>query len=265
MWVRVRKGFSGVCSSVATTDPAPTVAGNPPLRVELRDVCLRIEDRVVFDQFSLSLDVWRTGFVGGNGAGKSQLLRLIAGLTKPDSGTIRVNGFDPAANRRRATSEIGFVFQNPDHALLFPTVIEELTFGPQSRGTPRADARAMAQAQLQAFGVAGWAERLVHSLSQGQKHLLGLMAASIGNPRLLLLDEAFAGLDLVTTLSLQRILANLPTAQIEASHDLIGLAHCDNVLWIEAGKVKQEGAPETVLPAYRAEMEARAQAAPDWQ
>lgn len=200
------------------------------------------------------MEVGRLGLVGRNGAGKSQFLRLIAGLTKPDEGKVRVGGFDPARDRRAATMQIGFVFQNPDHALLFPTVLEELSFGPKAQGATPCEAEERARAHLDLFGVDHWEGRLVHSLSQGQKHLLGLMAASIGNPGIVLLDEAFAGLDLPTTVALRRMLNELPAARIEASHDLDSLLTCDRVLWIDEGAVAIDGAPALVIEAYREAM-----------
>tara|TARA_R110002020_G_scaffold95357_39_gene228870 strand:+ start:2371 stop:3117 length:747 start_codon:yes stop_codon:yes gene_type:complete len=228
-----------------------------PARIRFEDVSLTLEDRVVFDGLSVEMDVSRTGLVGRNGAGKSQFLRLVSGLVTPDSGTVTVNGFDPAKNRKRATREIGFVFQNPEHGLLFPTVIEELTFGLKAHGMGKREADARAREILQNFGVPGWDERLVHSLSQGQKHLLCLMVATAPEPGLLLLDEAFAGLDLPTETSLHRMLARLPVAQIAANHDLASLARNDRLVWLDAGAVRAEGAPDEILTAYRAEMEGR--------
>ena len=239
--------------------PCPVLA---PVRVVIEGVSLHLEDRRVFEDLTLSVNVRRLGLIGRNGSGKSQLLRLIAGLTRPDVGTVRVNGYDPATDRRRATAEIGFLFQNPDHALLFPTVLEELSFGPRSQGKQRAQAEAAARAQLGRFGCGSWSDRLVHSLSQGQKHLLGLMAATMCEPRLLLLDEAFAGLDLTTSLALRQRLEARTEARIEASHDLIGLASCDHVLWIEDGRVRERGEAAAVIARYRTQMEAQAGAGP---
>lgn len=238
------------------------IGAMPVCRISLRDVSLTLEDRPVFDRLSLDLTAGRIGLVGRNGAGKSQLLRLIAGLVAPDVGAVAVNGFDPAKDRRRATSEIGFVFQEPEHALLFPTVIEELRFGPASQGRSRPEADRAARGMLAHFGLADWETRLVHSLSHGQKHLLALMAACVGGAGLVLLDEAFAGLDLPTERALQRLLDKLPAAQIQASHDLAALAGCDRVIWLERGLVRGDGPPQRVLPAFRAAMEA-APLAPD--
>lgn len=224
------------------------------MRVELSKVDLTLEDRTVFAGFDLSLDVGRLGLIGRNGAGKSQMLRLIAGLNKPDKGRVTVGGFDPARDRKDATQRIGFVFQNPDHALLFPTVLEELTFGPKAHGSTTREAEVKARAHLARFGKSDWEGRLVHSLSQGQKHLLGLMVATITDPDILLMDEAFAGLDLPTSAALRRVLDTLPAARIEASHDLPSLMDCDRVLWIDGGRVAGDGPPDQVIAAYREAM-----------
>ncbi len=227
-----------------------------PVRVTLEDVSLAIDGRQVFERLSLDLTPGHVGLIGRNGAGKSQLLRMIAGLVKPDSGQVRVDGFDPAKDRCRATASIGFVFQNPDHALLFPTVIEELSFGPKAQGATKAQAERVADDLLARFGVPDWRDRLVHSLSQGQKHLLGLMAACANAPKLLILDEVFAGLDLPTSRSLRHILNGLGMARIEANHDLAALAGCDRVLRIAGGTVGDDGAADPVIARYMSEMEA---------
>lgn len=224
--------------------------------VTLEDVRLTLEDRVIFDGLSLDLEAGRIGLIGRNGTGKSQLLRLIAGLQAPDSGRVRVNGFDPAKDRRAATRTMGFVFQNPDHGLLFPAVLEELRFGAESQGWSRAEADARSLELLAQFGKSEWSTRLTDSLSMGQKHLLALLAVCVTGPQLLLLDEVFAGLDLVTERVLRRVLDEMPVAQIQASHDLPALAQaCTRMLWIDGGKVAADGAPAQVIAAYCAAMD----------
>lgn len=226
--------------------------GRSNIDVTLENVSLTLEDRSVFDGLSCTLSPGRIGLIGRNGSGKSQFLRLIAGLQPASGGTLRVNGIDPAKDRKSATRDIGYVFQNPDHGLLFPTVMEELRFGAESQGWPRSDAQARALETLQEFGVEDWHDRLVESLSMGQKHLLALLAVCVTGPKLLLLDEVFAGLDLVTERLLRRALDRMPMAQIQASHDLDALAQaCDRMLWIDAGKIIADDAPEQVIKHYR--------------
>jgi biotin transport system ATP-binding protein len=229
-------------------------------RITLNDVSLTLDDRAVFAGLSLDLDfgigggaTGRIGLIGRNGSGKSQLLRLIAGLQAPDSGSVRVNGFDPAKDRKSAVTAIGYVFQNPEHGLLFPTVMEELCFGAESQGWSREEADTAARALLAQFGRQDWEGRLGDSLSMGQKHLLALLAICVTGPQLLLLDEVFAGLDLVTERRLRAALAGMPMRQIQASHDLGVLEDaCTRMLWLDNGTLHGDGAPGEVIAAYRA-------------
>ncbi len=226
--------------------------------IELTDVALAREDRPVFDGLNLRLEEGRIGIVGRNGAGKSQLLRLIAGLAAPDRGTVRLGGIDPAADRKAALRAVGVLFQNPDHQLIFPTVDEELSFGLTAQGVTRDEAAARGAAMLARFGRSDWAGRNVQTLSQGQRHLLCLMAVLLMEPRTILLDEPFAGLDLLTSLKLQGILAGLPQRTLHVSHDLTALRDCDRVIWLDAGRVVADGPPAGVLVDYAAAMTERA-------
>lgn len=229
-------------------------------QVRLTDVAYARDGRRVFDGLSLTLDAARIGIVGRNGSGKSQLIRLIAGLAVPDRGTIRIGNTDPATDRRAALRQVGVLFQNPDHQIIFPTVDEELAFGLTALGLPAAEVRTRIAAMLGRFGRADWVGRNVQTLSHGQRHLLCLMAVLLMEPGIVLLDEPFAGLDLATTLRLGAILDSLPQRLIHVSHDLAGLASYDRVIWLEDGAVVGDGPPAQVIPAYRAAM---AQAAAD--
>lgn len=229
-------------------------------RITLNDVFMTLDDRTVFAGLSLDLNLeaaGRIGLIGRNGSGKSQLLRLIAGLQAPDAGTVRVNGFDPARDRKSAVAAIGYVFQNPEHGLLFPTVMEELCFGAESQGWSGDEADTAARALLVQFGRQDWEGRLGDSLSMGQKHLLALLAVCVTGPQLLLLDEVFAGLDLVTEQRLRAALAGMPMGQIQASHDLDALAAaCTRMLWLDSGALRGDGVPSEVITQYRAACQA---------
>lgn len=229
-----------------------------PAEIRLTGVVYARDGRPVFDGLSLTLTARRTGIVGRNGSGKSQLVRLIAGLAAPDRGTVRVDGTDPAADRAAALRLIGVLFQNPDHQIVFPTVDEEMAFGLRSLRLPAAEASARAEAVLARFGRSDWRGRNVQTLSQGQRHLLCLMAVLAMEPAVLLLDEPTAGLDLATALRLAALLADLPQRIVHVTHDLAALAGYDEVIWLDAGQVAGRGAPGDVLPAYRAAMMQRA-------
>lgn len=211
--------------------------------------------REIIAPLSLSLTEQRIGVVGRNGSGKSTLARLMAGLIEPDEGTVRIDGIDVAKDRKGAVGVIGVLFQNPDHQILFPTVQEELAFGLRQLGQDKATAAAGAQAILARFGRSNWAERSTFILSQGQRHLLCLMAVLAMAPRVIVLDEPFAGLDLPTRIHLERELRGLEQAIVQITHQTETLPDYDRVLWIDGGRIAADGPPGEVLPCFEAEMQ----------
>lgn len=237
-------------------DPS-ALSESVPVDVSLSGVSYTRETRQVFEDLSLTLNERRVGIVGRNGSGKSQLARLISGLAQPDKGSVTVDGIDLAKDRKAALRTVGILFQNPDHQIIFPTIGEELEFGLNAQGYDDHSAQVEAHRMLARFDRAEWYERSVHELSQGQRHLVCLMAVLAMSPRLIILDEPLAGLDLATSLRLQRYLDGLSPALIHISHDLCSLAGYDRVIWIERGKVQMDGDASSVLDAYEASMRAR--------
>jgi biotin transport system ATP-binding protein len=222
--------------------------------IDLASASVRLGGRIVLDALTLRLNQSRIGILGRNGSGKTTLLRLIAGLIAPDSGTVRVDGFDPFADRKAALSALGILFQNPDHQILFPTVEEELAFGLVQQGLTQTEALTRAHQALAAEGRTHWAKAPVACLSQGQRHYLCLMTVLLMGPRTILLDEPLAGLDLPTQTRLARRFAALPQRLVTISHDPASLAGTDRVIWLDAGRIAADGAPADVLPDFTAEM-----------
>lgn len=213
--------------------------------------------RRIFDDVSLDLQERRIGLVGDNGSGKSTLLRLANGLLMPERGEVIVNGRRTVEARRDLSADVGFVFQNPDHQIIFPTVGEEVAFCLTERGETASDARRKAADLLSGHGCAGWIDRAIHDLSEGQKQLICILAVLAAEPAILLLDEPFSSLDLPTRLSLSARLSRLPQRIVMACHDLDLLSGFDRVIWLENGQVRADGAPSQVLPDYRAHAQAR--------
>lgn len=222
--------------------------------ISLSNAGFSVPGKVILTGITADLTQHRIGILGRNGSGKSTLLRLIAGLISPTSGSVSIGGLDPAGDRKAMLSEIGILFQNPDHMILFPTVEEELAFGLRQMGHTDAAAQTAAHAALAAEGRSHWARTATHTLSQGQRHYLCLMSVLLMAPRTILLDEPFAGMDLPTTARMARRLAGLAQRTITISHDPEAVATCDRVIWIEQGRIVLDGAAAAVLAAFRAEM-----------
>jgi biotin transport system ATP-binding protein len=167
---------------------------------------------------------------------------------------VRVAGLDPSRDRKAMLRQVGILFQNPDHQILFPTVEEELAFGLTQMGQTKAEARAAVRDLLAADGRSHWAAAATHTLSQGQRQYLCLMAVLAMAPATLLLDEPFASLDLPAQIRLRRRLAGLSQQIITISHDPAAVGDCDRVIWLEGGKVRADGAAPPVLAEFRTEM-----------
>ncbi|MGV8987990.1 MAG: energy-coupling factor ABC transporter ATP-binding protein [Cypionkella sp.] len=222
--------------------------------IVLQGAGFSVAGKAILAGLDLDLTEARIGIVGRNGSGKTSLLRLIAGLVVPTAGQVRVAGIDPARDRKAMLKALGILFQNPDHQILFPTVGEELAFGLTQMGHTAAEARAAVAALLDAEGRAHWAGAATHTLSQGQRQYLCLLAVLAMAPATLLLDEPFAALDLPSQIRLRRRLAGLPQRVITISHDPMAVADCDRVIWLEAGRIRADGAAGPILAAFTAEM-----------
>ena len=223
-------------------------------RVEVERASVRLGGVAVLDGLSLDLSQRRIGVVGRNGSGKSTLARLLCGLIAPDEGSVRIDGVDVVRDRKGALRKVGILFQNPDHQIIFPTVEEEVGFGLRQLGRSRTEARDAAHAALARFGKQDWAARSVSTLSQGQRHLVCLIAVLAMEPAVVILDEPFTGLDIPTTRALRRHLDRAAPALIQITHEPAALDGYDRVVWIDGGRVHRDGPAAAVLDEYLTEM-----------
>ena len=220
---------------------------------------IRVEGRLVADVAAEPGSV--VSVIGPNGAGKSTLLGAVAGVVAM-SGHVSVDGeswTDPPRLVRER--RVGWVFQ--DQAL-FPhlTALENVAFGPRSRGTPRTDARNTAQGWLDRFGIGDLAGRLPATLSGGQAQRVAIARALATDPALLLLDEPFAGLDVGVATSLRielaRHLATFDGITLLVTHDAFdALTLADTVWVVDEGHVVQTGTPHDVAAHPRTDHVAR--------
>ncbi len=193
--------------------------------------------------------------VGPNGAGKTTLLRALAGLEPLQRGSVVLAGEvleDPAAGVWTAPEcrHTGVVFQ--DH-LLFPhlSVVDNVAFGLRSRGRGRSDARRLAHQWIDRLGLSEDAGRPPSQLSGGQSQRVALARALASEPRLLLLDEPLAALDLTARAEvrgqLRRHLATFVGPRLVVTHDAVeAVSWADRLVVLEEGRVVQSGSPAEI-------------------
>jgi molybdate transport system ATP-binding protein len=186
--------------------------------------------------------------IGPNGAGKSSFVRALAGLV-PAEGTALLDGAD-LLRLSAPDREVGLVFQGQ---LLFPhlSALDNVAFGPRSRGRSRRDADRHAQELLDTFGIGHLSHRRPRELSGGQAQRVAIARALATRPRLLLLDEPFAGLDVTVAMTLRielaQHLASFDGVTILVTHEAIdALTLADQVLVLDEGRVAQRGTPQHV-------------------
>jgi biotin transport system ATP-binding protein len=218
--------------------------------IQFENVSLSLNARKLLNAVTLDIQEQRVGVIGRNGSGKTSFARLLCGLLAPSSGRVRVNGNDLFKHRAAALKTVGILFQNPDHQIIFPTVLEELSFGLTQQGQRKAEAMQNATKILQQFDRLDWAERTIATLSQGQRHLVCLLSVLAMAPPLLVLDEPFAGLDLPTKTYLQSLLYGLDQSVLHITHDLQAIGEYERVIWLEKGQVAGDGLPKDIIPAF---------------
>jgi len=186
-----------------------------------------------------------TGLIGPDGAGKTTLMRLMAGLLKPSAGTLRVDGLDPVAAGDELRTRLGYM---PQKFGLYEdlTVLENLELYADLRGVIGAE-RAASFARLLAFtDLDAFTGRPAGKLSGGMKQKLGLACALLGRPRLLLLDEPSVGVDPISRRELWRMVTALTAdglSVVWSSSYLDEAERCSHILLMNAGRVVYEGAP----------------------
>ncbi|HMK34443.1 MAG TPA: ABC transporter ATP-binding protein [Desulfomonilaceae bacterium] len=134
------------------------------------------------------------GFLGPNGAGKTTTIRMIAGLMKPDQGTIVLDGNDLAREPERAKFVTGFV---PDRPYLYEKLTgwEFLEFSAGLYGVDRNDVNRLGMHYLEMFELMDWRDELIEGYSHGMKQRLIISAALLHNPKIFIIDEPMVGLD----------------------------------------------------------------------
>jgi sulfate transport system ATP-binding protein len=224
------------------------------MSIEVRNLSKRFNDFRALKDISLHIETGElVALLGPSGCGKTTLLRIIAGLETPDSGSVWFSGEDTTSVdvRRR---QVGFVFQ---HYALFKhmTVFENVAFGlrvkHRSERPPEADIRRKVHELLELVQLDWLSDRYPAQLSGGQRQRIALARALAVEPRVLLLDEPFGALDAKVRKELRRWLRrlhdDLHVASVFVTHDQEeALEVADRVVLMNAGQIEQVGTPREV-------------------
>jgi energy-coupling factor transport system ATP-binding protein len=190
--------------------------------------------------------------LGANGSGKSTLVRMANGLALPERGVVTVDGLDTrdASRMREVRSSVGMVFQRPDDQIVATTVEDDIAFGPENLGLPRAEIRARVDEAMAAVGLEGLGRREPHLLSGGQKQRLAIAGALAMRPRYLVLDEPTSMLDTtgraeVTACVHAAVAAG--TGVLLVTHDVAEAFRCTLVVVLAGGSSVFAGTPADLI------------------
>ncbi len=201
-------------------------------------------ERAVLDDVNLILTEQRIGIVGANGSGKSTLARMINGLVVPTSGSVTVDGLDTDRKGREVRKHVGFVFTDPDHQIVMPTVAEDVAFSLRRSPLGKTERAMRVRQVLDDFGLAAHHDHPSHLLSGGQKQLLALAAIMVTDPQVLVADEPTTLLDLRNTKLIARTFASLDQQLVVVTHHLDLLGDFDRVLVVDSGRIVADDVPD---------------------
>jgi len=206
--------------------------------IAIRDLCFSwATSTPVLQDCSLQVpkgEFWM--LLGTNGSGKSTLLKLLSGLLIPQSGEIEV------------VQPVGFVFQNPDHQLVMPTVGADVAFGLAAENLSTLAVHQRVEEALAAVNLLHLQRRPIYALSGGQKQRIAIAGAIARHCDVLLLDEPTALLDPESQLDLvaqvRRLVKSRGMTALWVTHRLDELDYCDGAFLLEQGRVADQGDPQ---------------------
>jgi biotin transport system ATP-binding protein len=208
--------------------------------------------RTILEVDDLTLGEQRIALIGPNGSGKSTLARLLNGLVLPATGRVTVGDLDVARDGAAVRRRVGFVFTDPAAQLVMPTAAEDIALSLRRTVKDKAERRRRAEEVLAAYGLEGFADRSVHTLSGGQRQLLALGGVLATSPDVLVADEPTTLLDLGNSRRIGDLLMSLPQQLVLVTHDLELAARCERALVIDEGRIVYDGAAADAVAHYRA-------------
>ena len=221
--------------------------------IEINEITKKFGDFIAVDNLSLSIEKGALFcLLGGSGCGKTTLLRMLAGLEAPSSGTIKIDGMD-MHQVHPADRPVNYMFQN---YALFPhmSVARNIGYGLRRAGISGAAYEERITEMLRLVRLEGFENRKPDQLSGGQKQRVALARALARNPKLLLLDEPLAALDKKlredTQFELVNIQEKLGTTFVVVTHDQEeAMSLASDIGVMDAGRLVQVAAPKTLYEA----------------
>src|SRR4029077_11528351 len=212
-----------------------TASGDPPM-LQVRDVVKSYDGRAVVNRVSFEVGAGEIfALLGPNGAGKTTLIRMITDILRPDSGEIDLDGQKVGSGIQRTIAYL------PEERGLYrrSKVLEVLAYYGQLKGLSAAQALQAAGALLDRVELRDWGLKQIQTLSKGMQQKLQLCTALIGDPRLLILDEPFSGLDPINVQLFERVLQErraAGTTILLSTHQMNKVEQlCDRALMINRG------------------------------
>ena len=238
------------------TAPAPAAApANTPAPdiLHTRDLVKAYRGRRVVNQVSIVVRQGEiVGLLGPNGAGKTTTFRMVVGMVTPDSGSVHLADRDVTKlpMYRRAQAGLGYLAQQ-ESVFKKMSAIDNIRCVLEARGMKRAAREERARELMQDLQLMHVAESIAETMSGGEKRRLEIARALATEPRLLLLDEPFAGVDPITVEEIQQILGQLARSGIAiliTEHNVIATLRITHRAYIiNAGQVIAEGDPQSII------------------
>jgi ABC-2 type transport system ATP-binding protein len=222
--------------------------------IEALDIRRSFGEVLAVDGLSLSVEAGEIyALVGPDGAGKTTTLRLLCGALQPDAGQIHLAGIDLMRNTEHARAQIGYL---PQRFSLYGelTVLENLRFFAEVRGLPSQRWLPRSKEILDFVGLSEFGDRRAEALSGGMKQKLGLAAALVHEPKILLLDEPTGGVDPVTRQSFWQLLIQLlrqNVAVLISTPYMDEASRCSRVGFMQNGRLMVEGTPAKIVQSLQ--------------
>ncbi|MBP1721797.1 MAG: transporter-related protein, partial [Deltaproteobacteria bacterium] len=213
--------------------------------MQLRELSKRFGDLMAVD--GVSLEVKRGeifGFLGPNGAGKTTTIKMLAGLIKPSSGRVIIDGWDLEECPREAKKAVGFI---PDRPFLYEklTAHEFLRFLAGLYGCPADGTDERMTWLLRLFGIEEWKDELIESFSHGMKQRLVMISAFLHQPKIIIVDEPMVGLDPAGARLVKEVFRSFASrggAVFMSTHTLeVAEEVCDRIAIIHGGRIVASG------------------------